>query len=115
MPPGRWDENALADWLCAFIGHGSSLDVPLRELPDYYRQLRAPAGKTDIICITDAQCVVPQDVARRFLAWKAQVKARLLSLIIGNRPGDLAPLSDEAHTLRALDVGEEAIARVLSL
>ena len=36
LPPGRWDENALADWLEQFIGCGSSLDVPVRELPDYY-------------------------------------------------------------------------------
>ena len=33
LPPGRWDEGKLADWLCAFIGGGSSLDVPVREMP----------------------------------------------------------------------------------
>jgi hypothetical protein len=46
LPPGRWDEVALLDWLCSFIGGGSHLDVPLRELPDYYRRLNAPRGKT---------------------------------------------------------------------
>ncbi len=33
LPPSRWDESALANWLTAFIGRGSDLDVPVRELP----------------------------------------------------------------------------------
>jgi uncharacterized protein with von Willebrand factor type A (vWA) domain len=115
LPPGRWDEAMLADWLCAFIGHGSSLDIPLREMPDYYRQLNAPQGKTDLIFITDAQCYVPEDVAVRFLAWKAQVQARLISLVIGDEPGDLARLSDEAHQVATLSVTEAAVERVLSI
>ena len=32
LPPGRWNEPALMDWLAAFIGHGSSLDVPASKL-----------------------------------------------------------------------------------
>src|SRR5262249_23800248 len=81
--PGRWDEGALADWLCDFIGCGSSLDVPLVELPDYYRRLKAPPGKTDVVVITDAVLRVPPDVARAFLRWKAEGKARLISLGVG--------------------------------
>src|SRR5262249_43553367 len=41
LPPGRWDETALMDWLCSFIGRGSSLDVPVREMPRYYERLEA--------------------------------------------------------------------------
>jgi uncharacterized protein with von Willebrand factor type A (vWA) domain len=115
LPPGRWDEGALADWLCAFIGEGSSLDIPLRELPGYSRRPKAPPGKTDVVVITDAVLRVPPDVARAFLAWKKEVKARLISLVVGGAPGDLAQLSDEAHTVRALDTSEEAVGRVLSL
>jgi uncharacterized protein with von Willebrand factor type A (vWA) domain len=103
------------DWLCAFLGHGSDLDVPLRELPGYYQQLDAPRGKTDLIVITDALCHVPRDVGERFLAWKQEVKARLISLVIDQEPGDLARLSDEAHTVQSLAVSEEAVERVLSL
>ena len=54
LPPGRWNEMALMDWLCAFIGGGSNLDVPLREMPDYYRKLNAPRGETDLIFVTAA-------------------------------------------------------------
>jgi uncharacterized protein with von Willebrand factor type A (vWA) domain len=115
LPPGRWDEAALMDWLCEFIGRGSSLDVPLQEMPDYYRRLNAPRGKTDLIFITDALCRVPEEVAERFLAWKQQARARLISLVIDSEPGDLAPLSDEAHQVGSLAVTEEAVERVLSI
>jgi uncharacterized protein with von Willebrand factor type A (vWA) domain len=115
LPPGRWDEAALMDWLCNFIGGGSHLDVPLREVPDYYRQLGAPRGKTDLIFVTDALCRVPGDMASRFLAWKEEVKARLISLVIDNDPGDLTQLSDEAHRVKSLSVTEEAVERVMSV
>ena len=33
VPPGRWDEGRLADWLSAFIGRGGEIDIPVREMP----------------------------------------------------------------------------------
>ena len=33
LPPTRWDETALADWLTAFIGRGSDLDVTSANCP----------------------------------------------------------------------------------
>jgi hypothetical protein len=44
------------DWVEEFIGKGSNIDVPVREMPRIYRQLNAPLGKTDVIFLTDAQC-----------------------------------------------------------
>ena len=102
VPP----ERAVTRWLPT---------SSLRELPGYYRQLKAPPGKTDVVVITDAVLRVPPDVARAFLMWKAEAKARLISLVVGGAPGDLAQLSDEAHTVRALDTAEEGVARALSL
>src|SRR3954467_13821485 len=40
LPPGRWDEAAVMDWLTEFLGRGSDLDVPVRELPRYYDELK---------------------------------------------------------------------------
>src|SRR5206468_9035225 len=54
LPPGRWDEAAVLDWLAAFLGMGGDLDVPVRELPRLYRELKAPAGVTDVVFVTDA-------------------------------------------------------------
>jgi hypothetical protein len=115
LPPGRWDESALMDWVEAFIGRGSSLDVPVREMPRIYRQLNAPPGQTDVIFLTDAQCRIPAELQGQFVGWKKSVQARLITLVIRSQPGDLAAISDEAYTVPALSVSEGAIGRILSV
>ncbi len=115
LPPGRWDETALCDWLSAFIGNGSDLDLPIEELPQMYQEIGAPRGATDVIFLTDAQARIPADLRDRFLAWKQQTQARVVSLVIDNPPGDLALVSDEVHSVRSLDPAADAVGRVLSL
>jgi uncharacterized protein with von Willebrand factor type A (vWA) domain len=115
LPPGRWDEVALMDWLSQFIGCGSSLDVPVREMPRYYEHLRAPPGVTDVLFITDALCRITADLQAQFITWKQRVKARLITLVIQSSAGDLAAVSDETHLVQSLSVSEEAVGRVLSI
>jgi uncharacterized protein with von Willebrand factor type A (vWA) domain len=115
LPPGRWDETELADWLTAFIGHGSDLDVPVRELPRMYADMRPPRGATDVILITDAQCRIPAEVRDSFCAWKQSAQVRAIALVIDHEPGDLALVSDEVHSVKSLDADEAAVGRVLSL
>ena len=115
LPPARWDERALCGWLCAFIGGGSALDVPIDELPRMYREIGAPVGGTDLVIVTDAQCVVPARSAERFRAWKQQARVRATALVIGSDPGALAELCEEVHRVPALDPAAEAVGRVLAL
>jgi uncharacterized protein with von Willebrand factor type A (vWA) domain len=115
LPPSRWDEAALLDWLAAFIGRGSTLDVPVREMPRIYRDLRAPAGETDVLFVTDCRCTIPAPVRDAFVEWKSSVQARLLTLVLGGAAGDLDAISDEVHLVRTLGVDEGAVERVLSL
>ena len=115
LPPSRWDESALMDWLSEFIGYGSTLDVPVRELPGYYQKLGAPHGQTDVIVITDALCRIPAELQQQFNAWKTCVQARVISLIINSKTGDLEGISDELHTVTSLDANEHAVERVLSI
>lgn len=115
LPPGRWDETALCDWLSAFIGCGSNLDVPIREMPEFYRRLGAPNGMTDVVFVTDAQCRIDSETQSWFLAWKREVNARLITLVIDNAPGDLAAVSDDVHQVRSLTPNGDAVGRVLSL
>jgi uncharacterized protein with von Willebrand factor type A (vWA) domain len=115
LPPGRWDEAKLMDWLVEFIGRGSTLDVPVRELPDYYRRLGAPSGTTDIVLVTDAQARIPDDVAATFNAWRRGVRARVITLVVGGEPGDLHSVSDELHRVPALFPDGDAVGRILSL
>lgn len=116
LPPSRWDEAALMDWLQEFIGRGSSLDVPVRELPDFYREIGAPVGKTDVVMVTDAICNFDDDIRDPFLAWKKQANVRVTSLVVGYREGgDLLSISDELHLIPAIDVESEAVGKVLSI
>ncbi len=115
LPPTRWDESAVCDWLTAFIGGGSDIDVPVRELPRMYREVGAPAGKTDVVMITDCQCRLPVAVRDAFNAWKTSVSARVLTLVVGDTPGDLGHVSDEIFRVSALDPSGDAIGRILSL
>lgn len=115
LPPGRWDESALADWLTAFLGRGSTLDVPVRELPDYYRRLGAPPGVTDVVMITDARASIPADVAAAFNAWRRSVRARVVTLVVGGEPGDLGSVSGELHRVPALAADGDAVGGVLSI
>ncbi|QDU19743.1 hypothetical protein [Urbifossiella limnaea] len=115
LPPGRWDEARLLDWLAAFIGRGSEIDIPVRELPRMVADLKAPPGVTDVVFVTDAKCRLPADVREAFLAWKQSARVRLVTLVIENAPGDLAGVCDEVHVVRSLGPDGDAVGRVLSL
>jgi uncharacterized protein with von Willebrand factor type A (vWA) domain len=115
LPPGKWNEAALMDWLAEFIGRGSDLDVPVREMPRYYELLKAPAGVTDVVFVTDAICRIPKNRQEQFNTWKHQVRARLITLVISSAPGDLTAISDEVYELDSLDVTEVGVERVLSI
>jgi uncharacterized protein with von Willebrand factor type A (vWA) domain len=115
LPPGRWNESALCDWLSAFIGGGSDLDVPINELPRMYKEIGAPPGVTDLVILTDAKCRISGELRGRFLAWKKAAGVRITSLILGSAPGDLSAVSDEVHSVPSLDPAGDAVGRVLSL
>lgn len=115
LPPTRWNEAALCDWLSAFIGHGSDLDLPIEELPRMYREIGAPPGVTDLVMVTDAKCRIPGELRDQFLEWKQATGVRVTSLILNSPPGDLTAVSDEVHSLRSLDPTDDAVGRVLSL
>ncbi len=115
MPPGRWNETALCDWLSAFIGHGSDLDLPIEELPRMYEEIGAPPGVTDLVMITDAKCRIPPEVQKHFLDWRRSARVRSVALVVGNAPGDLEGVCDEVHRVSAIDPAGDAVGRVLSL
>jgi len=115
LPPARWDETQLADWLTAFLGRGSDLDVPIRELPRMVAELKAPPGDTDVIVITDAVCRIPAAVRDAFRTWTTGTHVRVIALVIDSPPGDLAGVADEVHTVQSLAADEAAVGRVLSI
>jgi uncharacterized protein with von Willebrand factor type A (vWA) domain len=109
------DEGSLCDWLSAFIGGGSDLDLPIEELPRMYREIGPPPGVTDLVMVTDARCRISSELRERFLNWRRAAHVRAVALVIGGAPGDLAGVCDECHTVPALDPSGDAVGRVLSL
>jgi uncharacterized protein with von Willebrand factor type A (vWA) domain len=115
LPPGKWDQEKLLEWLCHFYGGGTDCDVPLVEVPKNWEALGAPKGTTDLIIITDAQVNVPDEIAESFLAWKAQEKVKLISLVINYEPGDLRGVSDRVYRIGSLSLAEEGVQEALSV
>jgi uncharacterized protein with von Willebrand factor type A (vWA) domain len=115
LPPGKWDETKLMDWLSHFYSGGTDMDVPLVEVPKMWESLGVPKGKTDIILLTDAIVRVPDEMAKAFLAWKAQEKVKCISLILAARAGDLGKVSDQVHLIRRVDVDQAGIQETLAI
>ena len=102
LSPASSQTKELLDWSAAFIGGGSDKDLPVSEMPAIFGEIGAPEGKTDLIYISDAQLRISAKDAEAFLEWKASVKAKLTSLVIGSEPGDLATISDKVHLFETL-------------
>ena len=115
LPPERWNQVDLLDWLESFIGMGSDQDVPIGEMPAIFTEIGAPIGATDLIYVTDAELRISDKKASAFKAWKASVQARLISLVLNSDPGDLTSISDEVHLINSLDPTEVGIRKVFSL
>lgn len=124
LPPSNWDENKVLDWLEPFIDGGSDMDIPVREMPGYYKTLGAPEGKTDVIMITDAKISASdhEKAFKRFNDWKAEVKARVISLVLIKPSSkrrwedeDIKLVSDEVHMINDLNPSDSAVGEVLAI
>jgi uncharacterized protein with von Willebrand factor type A (vWA) domain len=115
IPPGTNDEIALLKWLEHFFSGGTDMDVPLDELPKKWASIGCPRGKTDLIMITDAQCNVPPEIEKSFMAWKAAENVKLDTIVINARAGDLERVSDKVHLIHKLGLDSECVAECLSL
>lgn len=116
LPPGQWEPEKLIEWLSLFINGGTDLNFLYpKNLEELYTETGAERGKTDLILVTDACVDVPRKLEDSFLEWKHDNRAKLISLIIGHEPGELKKISDEVHTMRALDVENEGVGQALSI
>jgi len=72
-------------------------------------------NRLHLIAVTDALLRIPDTLRVAFNLWKAQVQARMISLVVRSEAGDLAHVSDEVHLVDAIEVHTEAVGRVLSI
>jgi len=118
LPPSQWDEVALLDWLEHFFNGGTTMDVPLNEVPRWWPEFVAAGmtrGKTDMVMITDAEVQVPPALEKSFREFKAAEKVRLNVLVVQGDPGNIACVADEVNTVPALTVEADAVGAVLSI
>ena len=115
MAPGKWDQDALLDWLSHFWSGGSDRDVPLVELPEIWDSLGCPKGRTDVIQITDAYCDVPDRIAESFNAWKARQHAKFYVLSIGTDASSLHAVADRSWEVSGIGTEETAISELFSI
>lgn len=121
LPPGRWDEEALLGWLERFMrDSATTLDVLCHTVPfdlwDGFIASGMQRGRTDVILITDGIMNAPANLPE-FLAWKAQEKARVLSIVIeaDSSHRGVQSVSDEVHPVRNLSADSEAASRAVSI
>lgn len=117
LPPHKNNNVALIDWMSAFQRGGTSLEVPCNKLPnEYWNQIRAPRGKTDMVLITDGEVDCSAHMEKEFKEWKQREKCKTISLVIGGTTGgDIAKVSDEVHYLRTLNVHEDGVQTCFSI
>lgn len=121
LPPGKWDETKILDWLEHFFGCGTDMDVPMKELPEVYWpkiiDAGAQRGKTDIVIITDGIVNMPEKIEKRFVEWKKAENVKLYSIVLHSSAGDLKRVSDTTHLIDRdmLNANSEAVAQVLSV
>lgn len=120
LPPGDWDQGKLIDWLKHFFNGGTTIDVPACTVPFvHWPQFLAqgmPRGKTDMVIITDDEVGCPDEIGRRFVAWKSAEHVTAYGIKIGGHGhGSLDQLCDRTFNVRSLDMDSEAVREVLSV
>lgn len=117
LPPGRQNKEELVDWLVHFFDGGSTdMTVPFSVIPQQWDALGVTRGKTDMIVITDGIVQVPDALAQSFGAWKSAEQCKLVTIVIGQgSAGDLEKISDECHTVNAIDVQSDAVQSCFSI
>ena len=117
LPPGRWDEAALVDWLEAFIGRGSTSTCRSARCPDLPRAEGARRARPTCIFLTDARSRRdPAELQRRSSPGRGRCRPGSSPWSSAPSPATWPPISDEVYTVaRALGEREDAVGRVLSV
>lgn len=120
LPPGEPRARDLVEWLEHFYGGGTTLDVPLVELPAKYWPSFVgeglQRGRTDVVIITDGCVECPDGVRDEYRRWASRERVTTYSLIIGETdPGGLAAVSDRYWCVPGIGVESDAVDQVLSV
>lgn len=113
LPPGKWDENEIIRWCEHFFNGGTN--IPFSYAEELFNQTKAPRGKTDILLITDGETYSDQGVLQKFLVWKKENKAKVISLVLDCDGQTIAPYTDELHKMGSISTAEEGVQAAVSI
>lgn len=115
LMPHQDNSKALMDWVEGFFGGGT--DIPLAwTMANWDKQIGAPKGKTDIVCITDGVTMVEPKLGEKFMAWKKAEHASLTTIVVGeSQIGALESYSDKSFLAKGLGLEEECVGDIMSI
>lgn len=116
MPPGKWEQGKLINWVKSFERGGTELTCLLETLPSkYWTEFNTPRGKTDIVVITDGEVSADPQSIERFNLWKKKQNAKCFGLIVDQKPGALAYACDQYWMLGDFSLMEDGVQQILSI
>lgn len=120
MPPGKWDQDKLLEWITHFYGGGTVPDVPLDVVPNVlWNQFVAqgmPRGRTDHVIVTDGQMYFDEDMTAKYKAWAGREQVKTYGLMIGvGDAGKLAEVCEKTWCVENLDIDTAGISDILSV
>lgn len=120
LPPGHKQQEQLIEWLLHFYGGGTTLDVPVAELPTTYWNefIKAglPRGKTDVVIITDAIVDCPDEMRDAYLKWAKAEDVKTYGVIVGpSEAGDLEQICNRVWSVPELTMETNAVESILSI
>lgn len=115
-PASEASQADLLEWICEFQNGGTTFEFLAKGRIDALcARTKAPHAKTDVILVTDGECAMEEGTVRTFLEWKAEWKAKLISIVIGGRGDSLERVSNELFSVNNLNVDSEAVGKVFSI
>jgi uncharacterized protein with von Willebrand factor type A (vWA) domain len=109
--------DQLINWCCHFFGGGTSLDVPVEQMPELWKRLPPDVqGRADYILITDGIVRCPDAVSTAYRTWASQMQVRTYGVLIGQtHPGGIAEIADRFWCVPDLNLDRVAIESLLSI
>lgn len=117
VPPGSRRDTELFAWLEHFYNGGTSIEIPLLELPNKWVDLVGKQrGRTDMVLITDAVLMVSKELSKSFLSWKEAERVRLQTIVLASGCDDtLRNVSDSVHVCTNLGLEQDCVRDALSI
>jgi uncharacterized protein with von Willebrand factor type A (vWA) domain len=113
MPPEKWNQTALLEWLEHFFNGGTDFDF-LLHLEKSWDKWKCPRGKTDVFIVTDTQADITDCTVEQFNAFKLKEKVKAYGLAIGAATGCLDLVCDQAWVTQSMGLESKAVREILS-